>query len=238
MTPSPGSLKAHPKKKSTDKEQESQVQQAYLLIENDIARLKLAPSEVVSENMLATRYGFGRTPVREALQMLAREGLVSILPKRGIVISEIDVRKQLRLIEVRRYVEQCVVLLAARRASPAERQRFAALADEMEASAAELDGDRFLVLDGEFNALILVAARNEYATASMKLTQGLSRRFWFAYYKAVANLREAAQLHAGIARSISLGDEEQAASWLGRLLDNVEAFTRASLDSDPIRPQA
>lgn len=210
------------------------VQQAYLQIEDDIARLELAPGQVVSENMLAAHYGFGRTPVREALQQLAREGLVVILPKRGIVISEIDVRKQLRLLEVRRYVEHCVVLLAARRASEAEREQFAELAREMEIVSENEDGDRFLVLDSEFNALLLAAARNEYATASMKLTQGLSRRFWFAHYKTSANLSEAAQLHAGIARAISLGNEEEATSWLRRLLDNVEAFTRASLDSDPL----
>ena len=209
------------------------VEQAYLRIEDDIARLELAPGQVVSENMLSARYGLGRTPVREALQQLAREGLVHIFPKRGIVFSEIDVRKQLRLLEVRRYVESCVVLLATRRASDAERARFAALAEEMEVVGANADGEHFLVLDGEFNRLILAAARNEYATASMKLTQGLSRRFWFAHYKVVAKLPETVQLHAGIARAIAKKDEQEAALWLERLLDNVEAFTRASLDADP-----
>jgi DNA-binding GntR family transcriptional regulator len=230
----PRSTPPRQKNQTPINEQESMVQQAYLRIEDDIARLELPPGQIVSENMLAARFGFGRTPVREALQQLAREGLVLILPKRGIVISEIDVRKQLRLIEVRRYVEHCVVLLAARRASEAERARFATLAKELDVVSANQDGDRFLALDREFNALILTAARNEYATASMKLTQGLSRRFWFAHYKAAANLSEAVQLHAGIARAISEGNEEEALSWLRRLLDNVEAFTRASLDADPL----
>ena len=56
--------------------------------------------------MLAERLGIGRTPIREALQRLARERLVTILPRRGVVVSAIDVAAQLRLLEVnKKYVK-------------------------------------------------------------------------------------------------------------------------------------
>ncbi|MFT3663501.1 GntR family transcriptional regulator [Piscinibacter sp.] len=210
---------------------ESLVEQAYLRIENDIARLELAPGQVVSENMLASRYEIGRTPIREALQQLAREGLVVILPKRGIVISEIDVRKQLRLLEVRRYMERCIVLLATRNANDTERAHFAAIASEMTVAGASENGEAFLALDGEFNQLVLAASRNEFAVASMKLTQGLSRRFWFAFYQKSADLNRAAQLHAAIADAIARKDESAAEKSLDQLLDNVKEFTLATLDS-------
>jgi DNA-binding GntR family transcriptional regulator len=212
----------------------SLVSQAYTRIEEQIARLQLAPGQVVSENMLSAMLNLGRTPVREALQQLAREGLVVILPKRGIVISQIDVRKQLRLLELRRHVERCVVSLAARRADAAQRARFEALAREMDAVVASNDGNAFLVLDGEFNQLLLASARNEYATSTMKLLQGLSRRFWFANWRTSADLPETVRLHADIARAVARGAEADAEAALDRLLDNVEAFTRATLDADPV----
>ena len=74
---------------------------AYLHLEEMIVTLKLAPGRVVSEFELAELTGIGRTPIREALQRLAREHLVSILPRRGIVVSEINLGQQLPLLEER-----------------------------------------------------------------------------------------------------------------------------------------
>lgn len=209
----------------------SQVQKAYAHIEHEIATLALAPGQVVSENMLATRFGLGRTPVREALQQLAREGLVVILPNRGIIVSQLDVRQQLRLLEARRYVEQGVVALASLRADAAQRERFLALAVAMEASAAQHDGVAFLALDAEFNQLLLAAARNDHLSACMRLMQGLARRFWYAHYQTSADLPETARLHAAIARAVAAQDDVQAQQALVRLLDNVERFTRSTLDA-------
>ncbi|WP_263142185.1 GntR family transcriptional regulator [Pseudomonas sp. RIT-PI-AD] len=210
--------------------EESLVDQAYAQIEERIVTLQLAPGQVVSENMLSALLGLGRTPVREALQQLAREGLVVIMPKRGIIVSEIDVRKQLKLLEVRREIERYLVGSAARRAEAEERQAFDDLAERLDAAGASSDGEAFLALDRSFNRLLLQAGRNDYATAVMKLMQGLSRRFWFAHYKQSANLPEAAQLHARIARHIAANQPELAMQDLDRLIDNVETFTRATLD--------
>lgn len=209
--------------------EETQVVHAYTHIEEMIATLKLAPGQVVSENMLAAMLGIGRTPVREALQQLAREGLVVIMPRRGIVVAPIDVRKQLRLLEMRRCIERCVVELATRRATDEERQAFLKLAEQMEAK--RRDGKAFLALDGQFNQLLLDAARNEFAVSSMKTMQGMSRRFWFAHYERAANLSETVTLHANIARAVGMGQEKKAAEALAALMDNVEAFTRATLDA-------
>jgi DNA-binding GntR family transcriptional regulator len=227
-------LKAAPPAQEAGAEAEvSQVRQAYALIEEEIATLQLAPGQAVSEKMLAARFGLGRTPVREALQQLAREGLVVILPSRGILVSEIDVRKQLRLIEARRSVERGIVALAARRADEMQRARFEKLANEMDEAGRANDGPAFLTLDGEFNQLLLAAARNEYLTSCLRLMQGLSRRFWFAHYRTSADLPETVRLHAGIARAVAAQDEAAAQQWLDDLLDNVESFTRASLDAFP-----
>jgi DNA-binding GntR family transcriptional regulator len=214
-------------------EEESLASRAYVAIEEMIATLKLAPGKVVSEKMLSSVLGFGRTPVREALQQLAREGLVVILPKRGVVISEIDVLKQLKCLEVRRDFERWLAGAAARRAREDERNRFSALAAEMETDARNDDGESFLAHDREFNQLLQTAARNELAAAMMKLVQGLSRRFWFAHYKEFANLaNEVATAHARVARAIAAGSEEEAKIMSDRLFDDAVRLAKATLSPD------
>ena len=74
---------------------------AYVALEEMICTLRLEPGEVLSEGTLSETLGIGRTPVREALQRLAREGLVTVLPRRGVLVSEFNVKKQLRMLERR-----------------------------------------------------------------------------------------------------------------------------------------
>jgi DNA-binding GntR family transcriptional regulator len=170
-------------------------------------------------------------PIREALQRLSREHLVVILRRRGIVVSEVNVRSQLRLLEVRRELERLLARCAARRATQEQRQEFAAIASGMEAAATTNDDATFMRLDRAFNTLVLDAARNEYAAGAMTLMHGLSRRFWYIHYKEVADLPLAARLHANIARAIAAGDDDLAAKTSDELIDYIEAFTRATLEN-------
>ena len=195
-------------------------------------RLELPPGSAVSEAMLSERLGIGRTPIREALQRLARERLVQILPRRGVIVSDINVKGQLRLIELRREVERLVVRSAARRATEAERRRFAELADRFEKSARQNDDTTFMRVDREYNDLSVSAAKNEFAAGAMSLMHSLSRRFWYMHYKQAADMPEVAKLHADIARAIAAGDEDAAGGASDRLLDMVESFTRATVTTD------
>lgn len=195
-------------------------------------RLELRPGSAVSEAMLSQRLGIGRTPIREALQRLARERLVQILPRRGVIVSGIDVKAQLRLLEVRRELERLVARSAARRATAAERERFAAIAKGFERAARQSDDVSFLRIDREFNELCLVAARNEFAETAMGLMNSLSRRFWYLHYRQAADLPETAKLHADIARAVAEGDEAAAAKASDALLDNIETFTRSTVSTD------
>src|SRR5256884_312360 len=144
---------------------------AYAHLEELIVTLKLAPGAVVSESDLSELTGIGRTPIREALQRLAREKLVSILPRRGIVVTEINVGNQLRLLEVRRELERLIARSAARRATDAERQRFQDLARLFERSARANDDVTFMRTDREFNTLCSAAAHNEFAAGAIVAAQ-------------------------------------------------------------------
>lgn len=207
-------------------------EQAYTLLEEMIVRLELAPGSAVSEAMLSTRLGIGRTPIREALQRLARERLVRILPRRGVIVSEIDVKSQLRLLEVRRELERLMARAAARRSTPAERERFAEISRAFNRSAVERDDVAFLRIDREFNELCLQAARNEFAATAMGLMNALSRRFWYLHFRQAADLPVTARLHADIARAIADANQTAAAKASDALLDSIESFTRNTVSTD------
>lgn len=207
-------------------------ERAYGDIEVLIVTLALAPGRVVSEVALSQRLGIGRTPIREALQRLAREGLVNILPRRGIIVSEINVKSQLRLLEVRREVERLIARSAARRATAEERGRFTDIARRFMDSAKSNDEAGFMRVDREFNELTVIAARNEFAAGAMTLMHSLSRRFWFIHNKLAADMPRAAKLHAEVARSIAAQDQSKAAAASDQLLDYIEQFTRATVSTD------
>jgi DNA-binding GntR family transcriptional regulator len=210
-------------------QKESLTEQAYAQIEEAIVTLQIAPGSSISELSLSEMTGIGRTPIREAIQRLAREHLIVILPQRGLLVPEMDVKKQLKLLRTRREVERLVCRSAARSATPEEREVFGQLSAEFAEAAAANDDVNFVRLDREFNELCLIAARNEFAEGAMRLMHGLSRRFWYYHYRQAADLPEMARLHGAVAQAIADGDAERAGEALDALLDNIEAFTRATL---------
>ena len=191
----------------------------------------LAPGELLSESKLSQSLGIGRTPVREALQRLAREGLVNIMPRRGIRVSEFNINAQLRMLEVRREVERLMARNAANRASREQKSRFRGLADDMMQSAAAEDDIGFMRLDREFNDRLSEACHNEFASATVALMSGLARRFWFMHHSRVSeDLSVVAERHAAVANAIADSDADAAANSTDRLLDYIETITRAAVD--------
>src|SRR5215467_8390613 len=138
-------------------------EQAYRLIEEQIVTLRLKPGDVLSEQMLSATFKIGRTPIREALQRLAREGLITILPRKGILVSDINPRNQLLVLEVRRELERLLSRAGAERARPRQRERLLEMARDMDQAAKTNDDMSFMRLDREFNQLMIEAAHNEYA---------------------------------------------------------------------------
>jgi DNA-binding GntR family transcriptional regulator len=209
---------------------ESLTEQAYGRLEELIVTLQLKPGEFLSESGLGEQLGLGRTPIREALQRLAREGLVAVLPRKGILVTLTDAREQLLVLEVRRELERLLARAAATRASARERARFAAIAEGMDRAARANDDIAFMRLDRELNLLLTEAAHNGYAARAMRFLQGLSRRFWYLHYKEAADLPLCARLHAEEARAVAEGDGASAAAASDRLMDYVETFTRATAE--------
>jgi DNA-binding GntR family transcriptional regulator len=207
---------------------------AYQELEERIVTLRLRPGEVLSETTLSEQLKIGRTPIREALQRLAREGLVVILPRKGILVSDINPGKQLLVLEVRRGLDRMMVRAGSVRRTEEERDAFLEIAAGMEQAALDNDDIKFMRFDNAYNALISKAAHNEYAVRAIGLMNSLSRRFWYVHYKETADLPHCARLHAAVARCIADGDTEGAAEASDRLIDYVETFTRATVNTVPV----
>ena len=208
-------------------------EQAYRLIEEQIVTLRLKPADVLSEQMLSASFDIGRTPIREALQRLAREGLITILPRKGILVSDINPRSQLLVLEVRREIERLLsrALQEVHQSGVTlqQREQLQEIAKGMDRAAKTNNDLEFMRLDRELNQLVIDCAHNDFAARSMKLLQGLSRRFWYMHYREAADLPVCARLHANQARAIAQGNCDAAARATDKLMDYVEAFTRATV---------
>ena len=209
----------------------SKSEQAYLWLEEMIVTMELAPGSLLSESALVEQLGLGRTPVREALQRLATENLVEIMPRRGIRITDINIKQQLRLLEVRQTLEQLNVRLSARRANHSVKQQFAGIAEEMAAVANAGDYMGFLRLDRDFNELLADAADNEFSAGMLQQIHGLSRRFWHKHYMQVDDLTQVADLHAAIAKAIANSDKEGAVAASQAHMNYIQSFTLSTLET-------
>jgi DNA-binding GntR family transcriptional regulator len=212
-------------------DEETLTDRAYRQIEELIVTLALPPETILSEQSLAQRLGIGRTPIREALQRLARDGLVVILPRRGILVSQINLKTQMRLLEVRRELERLMARGAAERAAPDELARFAGIAREMRSASDKADDMTFMRLDRELNELVSQAARNEFAARAMGLMHGLSRRFWYQHYREAGDLPLSARLHADLADAIAKRNADAAGKASDRLIDYIESFARKTIET-------
>lgn len=153
--------------------------QAYHEIEQLIVSEELEPGTLVSEAVLMEKTGLGRTPIREALQQLARNRMVEIHPNRGVLIPPASVETQLRMLEVRRVLEALAVRLACHNANEGDRAR-------MDAMVRRLSGDPMPLAEyaetlKDTHQMIATAGHNEYLADAMAPLQGLSRRFWLAH---------------------------------------------------------
>ena len=128
------------------------------MIEEQIVTLRLKPGDVLSEQMLSATFDIGRTPIREALQRLAREELITVLPRKGILVSDINPRSQLLVLEVRREIERLLSRAGAERATKQQRTQLRDIAQGMDRAAKTKDDLAFMRLDRELNRLMMKSA--------------------------------------------------------------------------------
>jgi len=143
------------------------VSDLYAALRAEITALRLAPGTQLQEVALGQRYGVSRTPVREALQQLLRDGLVERFGRfyRVIRLTETEVRE---LCELREALECMAVALAVER-DPGCTEALDALIAEQVAAVAHEDWDGFNELDGAFHLRIARGAGNAALLRQLEL---------------------------------------------------------------------
>jgi DNA-binding GntR family transcriptional regulator len=191
-----------------------------------IIRLELAPGDVVREEALQRQLGIGRTPIREALQRLARDQFVTVMPRRGMLVSSIDVSELSLLFETRAVMEPYAARLACTRGTDDDW-------DEMErviAGAADATGDVALLdIDRRCHEIIWNAAGNRFLTDTLDVLYAQSDRVWHMYLVDVADTREAVAEHAGILATLRAGDADAVAAEVETHVKAFDAQVRAAV---------
>jgi len=174
----------------------------------------LRPGEALSERSLAERLQVGRTPIREAVKWLARDGLLEIVPMRGTFVREMSVGDLREIHEMRIALEGMAAFLAARRGSCASLDdtaaRLEALAEGIAAEQA-LDVDEAQSIGWAFHEAMFECADNQrlrQAYQNLRAQSGLALRRVERY--SVERTREAVLEHLEICTAIKAGDGEQA----------------------------
>src|SRR4051812_35767335 len=200
---------------------------AHSKLEELIVTLELPPGSLWSEAMLSERVGIGRTPVREAVQRLAWEKLVTIIRRHGIRISDIDPHEQMLVLELRREFEPLVASRAARRATVDERRYLSKIADSFMEAGATVDVMKFLRVHFESKRFVIACARNPFVANAFAPINALTRRFYFVYQRETKDVARAAALHAAVLKAIASGDEVAAAEAATAMVDYAEYYTRS-----------
>ena len=144
----------------------------------------LPPGSRLRAEPLAERLQTSRTPVREALMLLAREGLVDIEPRRGAVVRAFDAADLADLYEVRALIEPYAARRAATRIDAAALQRLREVRDEADARGAADDAavEDQVALNEQFHAIIVAAAQSPRLEAALRAVAGIPRAFRAAFW--------------------------------------------------------
>jgi DNA-binding GntR family transcriptional regulator len=206
----------------------SQGERAYLLIRDQIVTLKLAPGSVIEEARLRQELGLGRTPIREALQRLAHENLVSFVPHRGTFVSDINLTDLHRLTEVRTEMEGYAARLAADRATANDRGQMQALMAELD-TIDGADVHMLMRLDQRIHRLVYQATRNQFLQATLEEIFNLSLRIWFLGLDRGVRIKQAVEEHRKLLDAIVSRDADGAESVMRQHVTGFEHAIRKVL---------
>ena len=197
-----------------------QAERAYRVLERMIVTLKLQPGETLTEGALIERVGLGRTPVREAVQRLAWEGLLNVRPRSGIEIAPLEPADFPKVLAARRGVEALLAWGAASYASPEHDILFRKVEKDMLSAAAKKNVDAVLDADKAFDAVLGQASANPYAARLAAPLQTHSRRVWFRRQRP-DSLQLAAERHAALIDAIVARDADKAEQAAHDLIDHL-----------------
>jgi DNA-binding GntR family transcriptional regulator len=136
-------------------------QSVFERLRGEILHGKLKPGELLRQEQITLRLGVSRTPVREAIQRLQMEGLITLNPRRKAVVAALPIRKIREIYDIRARLEAFAAELAVGRLSEKELHKLAELIRQMEALDPQTELEKILDKNRDFHYIIYSAAGND-----------------------------------------------------------------------------
>ena len=187
----------------------SLLDRAYNEIKYRIITCHYRPAEVLSEAAISVELGIGRTPIHQAIHRLMTDGLVSIMPRKGIM--------------VRPMTECYCARLAAERAEDSELAELNAILDRSEKAVAKRDVEKMMLLDRDFHLTVARAAKNTVLADVLRNLHERSLRFWFLSLRDADHHRNVLAQHRAIVEALESRKPDAAE---GAMRDHILAFQR------------
>jgi DNA-binding GntR family transcriptional regulator len=192
---------------------------AHQVLETQIITLQLLPGTLLTEKDLAGITGIGRTPVREAIQRLASDGLLQILPRKGLMVTTQRRTDMVNILEARKVLERLMVVKACERATPDQRQALLVMAEHT--GAIGNDPNALLRLIVRIDELLAAACHNSFLVGARASMQSQCLRLWYMY-RDETDLLEATRLHAALASMVGEGNGAGAIRALDEIIASLE----------------
>ncbi len=201
----------------------SQADLAYHEVRDLLVRLEITPGTPIDEGDLMERTGFGRTPLREALNRLEAERLVNIYPRRGTFAADINLSDLALITDLREELEGHAAQRAAERATDEDRLALSQLA------AVIGDAGDQMALDTEIHQAIYAAAHNHFLTETATQYYNLSMRIWRLYMDRLDDIEAHIEEHRDLVDAIIMGDASTARSLARSHVRSFETAVRRLL---------
>jgi DNA-binding GntR family transcriptional regulator len=186
-----------------------------------ILTLQIEPGLAISEASLIKRYGWGRTPLREAFQRLAEQSLLQLIPHHGVVITPLSVFEFVEVMDAMATVIGPAASLACRNFTQDELTLLNQSIEQSKAAASNTDFLEIAKQDYEFHRLLAVATRNRYLCRYLLHLHQVATRFNLASWKRDANVEFSLGEHQKIVTAFHRHDEAVARQMMLEHIENA-----------------
>lgn len=171
---------------------------------------KITPGTRMMEVELADEMGVSRTPIREAIRKLEKEGLVTIEPRRGAYASDISVKDMVDTLEVREDLEGLAAALAAERMTDEQMEELIQITRKYSEAISNSDTEKIISYDEQFHKHIVACSGNKTLIQLSETVQELALRFRYLFYDDFSRYENMPVEHRQILDAIKGGDADTA----------------------------
>lgn len=208
----------------------------YRTLRDEIVFLELPPGAPVREVDVAKRLGVGRTPAREALQRLAMNYLVELLPGRGAFVAPISLPDLVKITEIRLNLESFAAASAAARATPSEREALRGLREQIMRCTEDTPHDTLIRLDQDVHRAIYDATHNAFLEDCLHRFLNLTLRAWVLVLDSLgSSVADMVDEHASLIDAVVQGDAEKASALARQHITDFENDFRTALGNPAFR---